>query len=216
MTNPSRRRKTPSLRSRPSKVPVASRDRENAERAARRKQRGRAIAFPKQDMASVVILIAVVILVLLAIAAPLRNFYEGRAEIARANESIARLEAQKQALEDDIAMYDDDAFLKQEARRRLGVMEEGETAWRIIDPRMTAPEAITTGKDDIPDTRTWPEVMWDSLREVPGEELPPIDDAPPAPAPEAPAPEGPAPEPGAPEAPAVPEAPAPEAPAPAQ
>ena len=196
---------------RPSTVPVASRDRENAERAARRKQRGRAIAFPKQDMASVVILIAVLILVLLAIAAPLRNFYEGRAEIARANESIARLEAQKQALEDDIAMYDDDAFLKQEARRRLGVMEEGETAWRIIDPRMTAPEAITTGKDDIPDTRTWPQVMWDSLREVPTEELSPIDDAPPAPAPEAPAPEAPevpAPEPGAPEAPA-PETPAP-------
>lgn len=203
---------------RPSTVPVASRDRENAERAARRKQRGRAIAFPKQDMASVVILIAVLILVLLAIAAPLRNFYEGRAEIARANESIARLEAQKQALEEDIAMYDDDAFLKQEARRRLGVMEEGETAWRIIDPRMTAPEAITTGKDDIPDTRTWPEVMWDSLREVPEEELPPIDDAPPAPeAPaEPPALEGPAPEPGEPEAPAVPEAPAAEAPAPAQ
>ena len=208
----------PSRTRRPHKVPVVSRDRENAERAARRKQRGRAIAFPKQDMASVVILIAVLILVLLAIAAPLRNFYEGRAEIARANESIARLEAQKKALEDDIAMYDDDAFLKQEARRRLGVMEEGETAWRIIDPRMTAPEAITTGKDDIPDTRTWPQVMWDSLREVPGEELPPIDDAPPAPeAPEAPAaPEEPAPEPGAPEAPAVPEAPAPEALAPAQ
>ena len=178
----------------PRKVPVASRDKENAERAAQKAARGRSRALPKQDMVGVVVLIAVVLLVLMAIAAPLRNFYEGRAEIARANESIARLEAQKQALEDDIAMYDDDAFLKQEARRRLGVMEEGETAWRIIDPRMTAPEAITTGKDDIPDTRTWPQVMWDSLREVPGEELPPIDDAPPAPAPEAPAPEAPAPE----------------------
>ncbi len=183
----------PSRTRRPRKVPVASRDRENAQRAEERKLRGRAIAFPKQDMASVVILIAVLILVLLAIAAPLRNFYEGRAEIARANESIARLEAQKQALESDIAMYDDEAFLKQEARRRLGVMEEGETAWRIIDPRMTASEAITTGKDDIPDTRTWPVVMWDSLREVPSE-LPPIDDAPPAPAPEAPEDPAPAPE----------------------
>lgn len=175
----------PSRPRRPRKVPVASRDRENEQRAEERRKRGRAIVFPKQDMASVVILIAVLILVLLAIAAPLRNFYEGRAEIARANESIARLEAQKQALESDIAMYDDDAFLKQEARRRLGVMEEGETAWRIIDPRMTASEAITTGKDDIPDTRTWPVVMWDSLREVPSE-LPPIDEAPPASAPEAP------------------------------
>ena len=170
---------------RPSTVPVASRDRENAERAAQRKQRGRAIAFPKQDMASVVILIGVLIVVLLAIAAPLRNFYEGRAEIARANESIARLEAQKEALENDIAKYDDEEYLKQEARRRLGVMEEGETAWRIIDPRMSAPENITTGKEDIPDTRSWPEVMWDSLR--PAEDAPPapsrIDEPPAAPAP---------------------------------
>lgn len=178
---------------------MASRDRENAQRAEerrQRKQRGKAIAFPKQDMASVVILIAVLILVLLAIAAPLRNFYEGRAEIARANESIARLEAQKQALEDDIAKYDDEAFLKQEARRRLGVMEEGETAWRIIDPRMTAPEAITTGKEDIPDTRSWPQVMWDSLRAVPGAEaeLAPGDAVPYAPAPEAPEASAPAPQ----------------------
>ena len=172
---------------RPSTVPVASRDRENAERAARRRQRGKAIAFPKQDMVGVVVLIAVVLLVLMAIAAPLRNYYEGRAEIARANESITQLQAQKDALEHDIAMYDDDAFIKQEARRRLGVMEEGETAWRIIDPRMTAPEAITTGKDDIPDDRTWPEVMWDSLRPAEGARL--DDAASPAPvAPEAPAP----------------------------
>ena len=194
----------------PRKVPVASRDKENAERAAQKAARGRSRALPKQDMVGVVVLIAVVLLVLMAIAAPLRNYYEGRAEIARANESITQLQAQKDALEHDIAMYDDEAFIKQEARRRLGVMEEGETAWRIIDPRMTAPEAITTGKDDIPDDRTWPQVMWDSLREVPTEELAPIDDAPPAPAPEAPAPEAPAefegPGPGldAPGAPAVP------------
>lgn len=169
----------------PRKVPVASRDKENAERAAQKAARGRSRALPKQDMVGVVVLIAVVLLVLMAIAAPLRNYYEGRAEIARANESIARLEAQKQALEDDIAMYDDDAFIKQEARRRLGVMEEGETAWRIIDPRMSAPEAITTGKEDIPDDRAWPEVMWDSLR--PAEGTPPapsrIDEPPAAPAP---------------------------------
>ena len=171
----------------PRKVPVASRDRENAERAAQKAARGRSRALPKQDMVGVVVLIAVVLLVLMAIAAPLRNYYEGRAEIARANESITQLQAQKDALEHDIAMYDDEAFIKQEARRRLGVMEEGETAWRIIDPRMSAPENITTGKDDIPDTRSWPEVMWDSLR--PAEGTPLDNAASPAPvAPGAPAP----------------------------
>jgi len=169
-------------------VPVVNRDREAAKRAdaprSRTAKRG-AIAFPKQDMVSVVVLIAVVILVLLAIAAPLRNYYEGRAEIARAQDSIAQLEARKEALEADIAMYDDPAFAAQEARRRLGLMDEGETAWRIIDPRMTAPDTITTALEDIPDARSWPQVLWDSLR--PAEDTPPapplIDGPPAAPAP---------------------------------
>ena len=156
-------------------VPVASRDAERAQRAAERAQRSRtrrARVFPKQDMASVVILISVVLLVLLAIAAPLRNYYEGRAEIARAQESIERLEARKQVLESDIAMYEDDAFMRQEARRRLGVVEEGETVWRILDPRMSAPDNITTAADEIADDREWSEVLWDSLRDIPEVEAP--------------------------------------------
>lgn len=203
-------------------VPVASRDAERAERAAERAQRSRtrrARVFPKQDMASVVILISVVLLVLLAIAAPLRNYYEGRAEIARAQESIERLEARKKALENDIAMYEDDAFMRQEARRRLGVVEEGETVWRILDPRMSAPDNLTTAADEIPDDREWSEVLWDSLRDIPEVEAPesPETDAPEqeAPQPDAPQPEAPAdaeqPVQPAVEAPA--EAPAPDAPA---
>lgn len=197
------------MKKRPSSVPVASRDAERAQRAAERAQRSRtrrARVFPKQDMASVVILISVVLLVLLAIAAPLRNYYEGRAEIARAQESIERLEARKQALESDIAMYEDDAFMRQEARRRLGVVEEGETVWRILDPRMSAPDNITTAADEIPDDREWSEVLWDSLRDIPEAEAPEA---------EADVPEQEAPQPDAPqpEAPAAPEQPAGEAPA---
>ncbi|MHA6600321.1 septum formation initiator family protein [Corynebacterium coyleae] len=203
-------------------VPVASRDAERAERAAERAQRSRtrrARVFPKQDMASVVILISVVLLVLLAIAAPLRNYYEGRAEIARAQESIERLEARKQALESDIAMYEDDAFMRQEARRRLGVVEEGETVWRILDPRMSAPDNLTTAADEIPDDREWSEVLWDSLRDIPEAEVPesPEIDAPEqdAPQPDALQPEAPADaeQPAQPAGEAPAEAPAPDAPA---
>ncbi len=205
------------MKKRPSSVPVASRDAERAQRAAERAQRSRtrrARVFPKQDMASVVILISVVLLVLLAIAAPLRNYYEGRAEIARAQESIERLEARKQALESDIAMYEDDAFMRQEARRRLGVVEEGETVWRILDPRMSAPDNITTAADEIPDDREWSEVLWDSLRDIPEVEAPEAE-APESPEANTEAPEQEAPQPDAPqpEAPVAPEQPAGEAPA---
>ncbi|QXB18823.1 Cell division protein FtsB [Corynebacterium coyleae] len=203
------------MKKRPSSVPVASRDAERAQRAAERAQRSRtrrARVFPKQDMASVVILISVVLLVLLAIAAPLRNYYEGRAEIARAQESIERLEARKQALESDIAMYEDDAFMRQEARRRLGVVEEGETVWRILDPRMSAPDNITTAADEIPDDREWSEVLWDSLRDIPEAEVP-ESEAPEFPGSEASEQEAPQLDAPQPEAPAAPEQPAGDAPA---
>lgn len=182
----------------PKTVPVASRDRER-ERAALQgqpeKQRFsfRAKSKPalfQQDVVSTGILLSVVLVVLVAIAVPLRNYYEGRGEIARATASIEALEAQKHDLETEIARYEDPAYLEQEARRRLGVLAEGETAWRIIDPRMTQGPAITT--DEVPDDRVWHEVLWDSLRELPEaqekQEVQEVQDAEEAPAPEEPAP----------------------------
>lgn len=149
----------------PRTVPVASRDAAMRERRQAKARKKTVPALFRQDVASMGILIAVLLVVLVAIAVPLRNFYEGRGEVARAQASIAALEAEKQRLESDIARYEDPEYIKQEARRRLGVLEEGETAWRIIDPRMTHGPNITT--DVLPDTRGWHEVLWDSLREVP-------------------------------------------------
>ena len=85
------------------------------------------------------------------------------------------------------------------------MVEEGETVWRILDPRMSAPDNITTAADEIPDDREWSEVLWDSLRDIPEAEAPesPETDAPeqntPQPdAPQSEAPEAEAPEHGAP------------------
>lgn len=154
----------------PRSVPVASRDHERREaQAAKAAKAGARVkpGFFQRDIASLAILITVLLLILLAIAVPLRNYYEGRGEIARAQASIEALEAEKARLERDIARYQDKDFADQEARRRLSVLEEGETQWRIIDPRMTAQNpAITTEDAEVVDDRMWAEVLWDSLREV--------------------------------------------------
>ena len=172
----------------PKTVPVASRDRAQREQAEARKKRGRAKPLIlQQDLASTGILIAVILTVLIAIAVPLRNYYEGRSEIARAQASIEALQQRKDELEADIARHEDPVYVEQEARRRLGVLAEGETAWRIIDPRMTQNPAITS--EEAPDDREWHQFLWDSLREIPEAEA---SEETPA---EAPLPEeGPAPE----------------------
>ncbi|MCQ4615211.1 FtsB family cell division protein [Corynebacterium pseudogenitalium] len=177
-------------------VPVASREQRKQQLAEQKANKESRFAAP--NLATLALLIIVLIAVLVAVAAPLRNFYEGRNEIARAQANIEYLERRQADLEREIAKYEDPEYLNQVARRRLGVMEPGESAWRVIDPRMTHGTTITS--DETPDDRGWAVFLWDSLREVP-EDVPA--DAPeesPAPA-ESPAPEAPAEAPAAPEAP---------------
>ena len=153
-------------RRRPTTVPVASRD---AERAARKQKRPRTDML-KGDIVGVAVLITVVLVVLVAIAVPLRNYYTGKAEIARLNESIAAKEEEKAQLQEDLERYSDPEYAKQEARRRLGMVEPGETAWRIIDPRMEGSTITSEHAEDPNAGAPWNEILWNSLREVPKEE----------------------------------------------
>lgn len=179
-------------------VPVASREQRKQQLAEQKANRESRFAAP--NLATLALLIIVLIAVLVAVAAPLRNFYEGRNEIARAQANIEYLERRQADLEREIAKYEDPEYLNEVARRRLGVMEPGESAWRVIDPRMTHGTTITS--DETPDDRGWAVFLWDSLREVPDDVPADAPEESPAPA-ESPAPEAPA---EAPEAPDAPEA----------
>ena len=122
-------------------VPVASREQRKQQLAEQKANRESRFAAP--NLATLALLIIVLIAVLVAVAAPLRNFYEGRNEIARAQANIEHLERRQADLEREIAKYEDPEYLNQVARRRLGVMEPGESAWRVIDPRTVSYTHLT-------------------------------------------------------------------------
>ena len=71
-----------------------------------------------------------------------------------------------------IDKYKSDEYIKQEARRRFGVVDEGETAYRIIDPQIKPDDQLTTDGQKEEDYREWYEVLWDSVAEPPEEEAP--------------------------------------------
>lgn len=160
-------------------VPVASREQRKQQLAEQKANKEPRFAAP--NLATLALLIIVLIAVLVAVAAPLRNFYEGRTEIARAQANIEYLERRQADLEREIAKYEDPEYLNEVARRRLGVMEPGESAWRVIDPRMTHGTTITS--DETPDDRGWAVFLWDSLREVPDDVPADAEEASEAPAP---------------------------------
>lgn len=144
------------------RVPVSNRSEKPKKRSFRPEG-----PVQRLDLIGVGVLVVVVLVILFAIAMPLRNYYQGRSEIARLNESIAAKQAEKDRLIDDINRYQDEDFIKEEARRRLGVIEAGETAFRIVDPRMNTGDSTTTAHSEVVDERPWHEVLWDSIATPP-------------------------------------------------
>ncbi|MBK4151011.1 FtsB family cell division protein [Corynebacterium macginleyi] len=167
-----REKKTKRRRGR-TRVPVASRasDTHKPQRAQEKKNR-------KPDRVNIVgmtVIVIFVLLVLVIIAVPLRNYYQGRSEIARLNESITAKQNEKDALLEKIDKYKSEDYIKQEARRRFGLVEQGETAYRIIDPNIQPDKQVTTNIQAQEDLRPWFEVLWDSVAQPPEEEAPVVE-----------------------------------------
>lgn len=154
-------------------VPVASRaaDRKAAQSSAPAVA-GSGRSRNRLDLVGLGVLVLVALLILAVIAVPLRNYYQGRTEIARLNESIIAKQDEKETLLSEIEKYESDAYIEQEARRRLGVIDEGEVAFRILDPEITSGDSMTTDQEAEAESRDWYEVLWDSVAEVPDPEAP--------------------------------------------
>ncbi|MEZ2189376.1 septum formation initiator family protein [Corynebacterium sp. CCM 9204] len=111
------------------------------------------------------ILIGVLILVLVMIAVPVRNYFQQRAEISRLNASIVERSERREMLIEEIDKYRSDAYVREQARKRLGVIERGETPFRVIDPEITASTTTGSGERDTaaPVSTDWWTVLWNSV-----------------------------------------------------
>ena len=140
-------------------VPVVSRSRPKPQAPKIKPRRD------KLDIAGYAVLSLVSIVVMLAVSVPLNNYYAGRAEITRLNESIAAKQAEKERLLTDIEKYRSESYIQQEARRRLGVVAPGETAYRILDPQMNPDSSATTDHQEQLKSQPWYDILWDSVAE---------------------------------------------------
>lgn len=163
-------RKKSTLRTRTT-VPVSSRT--AGQNGAARNPKAPKKLHQRFDLISIGVMVSVVLVILVSVAVPLRNYYEGRAEIARLEDSIAAKQAEKLALGEEIERYHDEDFVREQARRRFGLVAPGETAYRILDPRITDNESVTTSRQDYEEARPWYEVLWDSIAEPPEAVEPP-------------------------------------------
>lgn len=160
----------------PASIPSAR----SVERQQQRRQRAQLVPsriartfveVPKK-INPLVLLMAIGLVVFLAwsITVPARNYFEQKSELARIEAQIESGQREKQELTEELNRYNSEDYIREQARTRLGLIEPGETAFRLISPRIGS-EAATNepGKEDEGDARQWYQRLWDSVA-IPEEE----------------------------------------------
>lgn len=137
-------------------VPVSSRDRGTETATATR-------APFRLGAAGIVALAVVVLLILIMIAIPLRNYFQQRSEIAQTQASIEAKQRQVEQLSADLDRYESEAYIREQARLRLGVIEPGETAFRIVDPALESDTTLTSDGAETEPPGLWYENLWDAV-----------------------------------------------------
>lgn len=94
---------------------------------------------------------------------PLRAWYDQHRERVALREEAAYLEASVAEMETGLRLWDDPAFVRAQARQRLGYVLPGEVGYIVVDE--TGEEEFELGPDGLPVLvdGTWYSRLWTSL-----------------------------------------------------
>ncbi|MGO3362979.1 MAG: septum formation initiator family protein [Corynebacterium sp.] len=147
---------------------VEKRDRRSREvRDAPRKLARSFVELPKRINPLVTVAVVLVVaFVALSVATPLRNYFQQRAELAEVNATIERQIDERDRLNEELDRYDSEAYIREQARTRLGVVEPGESAFRLMDPRINTSSPADPGQEEsADDPDPWYTQLWGSVSE---------------------------------------------------
>jgi len=143
------------------------------------------------------VLAAVVCVLTLTIAGPVRTYFAQRTEMDQLVASEAALRRQIAELEQKKGKLADPAYIAAQARERLGFVRPGDTPFQVQLPPNEAAEPQPGSEAAKPaNNQPWYTALWHTIADEP--HLPPAappSEAPPPPDPLAPAPPGPVPPP---------------------
>jgi cell division protein FtsB len=134
------------------------------------------------------VLAAVVCVLTLTIAGPVRTYFAQRTEMNQLTASEAALRRQIADLEQRKAKLGDPAYIAAQARERLGFVKPGDIPFQVQLPQSAATPSEPGGQAANPaSSDPWYTALWHTIADAP--HLPPANVPPPA----APAPAGPVP-----------------------
>ncbi|CAN5873919.1 hypothetical protein BH24ACT8_BH24ACT8_03890 [soil metagenome] len=97
----------------------------------------------------------------------LRGYLEQRAEINRMEQQITQEQDAIVELEEQVAAWDDEDYVEQQARQRLRFVKPGETAFTVVDDtgeQLTEPvPGMASVTDEVHESRPWYGEVWESV-----------------------------------------------------
>lgn len=114
--------------------------------------------------------LAVVVVLALAVLLPsLRVYFTQQENLRELHAERDQAATEVADLTDDLARWDDNAYVVAQARERLAYVFPGETAYRVVDPELVDSEdQSVSGAIETPNTTEvspWYSTLWSSIEE---------------------------------------------------
>ena len=131
------------------------------------------------------ILAAVVCVLTLTIAGPVRTYFAQRADVKQLAAAETQLRIQIAELERQKAKLNDPAYIASQARERLGFVMPGDIPYQVQLPASAMPDAVPGGSEataPVPNGQPWYTSLWHTIADAPHGISPTVTlpDAPPA------------------------------------
>lgn len=123
---------------------------------------------PPRQISVRTLILAVVLLVAFVLITPtLRAYVHQQEEMRELNAELAQAQETSQELQAQVRRWDDEEFIRSQARERFGFVMPGETRYRVIDPETVAGEEPELESDlvaSIPvGSGPWYVDVWESV-----------------------------------------------------
>lgn len=115
-----------------------------------------------------VVLLTVVLLLIASYTSTLHAWWQQRSEIQSTRAEIVMRKQAIVDLEDQIARWDDPAYVKQQAKERFGWVSPGEVGYRVIgsDGKVQGADVPTLDSPPAATPPAWYDKLWGSVKEA--------------------------------------------------
>jgi hypothetical protein len=100
---------------------------------------------------------------------PVRVYLDQEADIARIEVAQAEQRARIEGLREEVAKWQDDEYVRIQAKRRFYYVRPGEIPLVVWDSDAVPGDTATTRRRTAPDRVPWYSTLWSSIRAADGE-----------------------------------------------